>query len=78
MTLLALLISLAIGHFIDSINELRKLEWFPKFVNWARSRMGEGQVWNGPLGVFVVIAPLVLAVGWVQQLLDQLLSNHLL
>lgn len=64
MTLIAILASLALSRMTDAFHGWRRLAWFGDFTDWAHARMGEASVWNGPLGVFAVVAPVVFVTGW--------------
>ena len=72
MTLLAILISLAVSRLAESVKGLRQMDWFETYVDWVRTRISSGSVWDGPLGVFVVIAPIVFILGWAYVALSSL------
>lgn len=67
MSLIVILFSLIIEHFFGSLEELRRFGWFDYFTAWIRGRLPAGGLWDGPLGVVIVVGLPVLAValvGW--------------
>lgn len=64
MTLIAILLSLAISRMVAGVQGWRRLTWFMDFAHWAHARMRAASVWNGPAGVFVIVAPVVFVTGW--------------
>jgi len=66
MTLISILVSLLTEKFFDSLRELRQHSWFSGFYEWMRQHLGATRIWDGPLGVVLVIAPLLLGVGLLQ------------
>lgn len=65
MKLIAILFSLAIERFWSPIANWRRADWFIGFVVKARARMPSA-IWDGPVGVLVLILPFVAIVGWLQ------------
>lgn len=63
MSLIAILFALFIEHFLGSLEELRRFDWFVRFAEGMRSRLPESPLWDGPLGVVLIIGLPVLAVG---------------
>ncbi|KAF0190788.1 MAG: AmpE [Gammaproteobacteria bacterium] len=74
MTLIAILLSLAISRMIEAAHGWRRLDWLANYADWARSRMAGESVWNGPLGVFVIVAPVVFVTGWLHATLSDWLG----
>jgi len=66
MTLISILVSLLIEKFFDSLQGLRKHTWYSDFYEWMRQHAGASRLWDGPLGVVLVIAPVLLGVGLLQ------------
>jgi membrane protein required for beta-lactamase induction len=64
MTLIAILVSLAISRTVAAVHGWRRLAWFVDFAGWAHARMRAVSVWNGPAGVFAIVAPVVFVTGW--------------
>ncbi len=62
MALIAILISLFIERFLGSLEELRRFDWLTSYTEWLRSRLPAGEIWQGPLGLLVVVAGPVVAV----------------
>lgn len=57
MTLIALLLVLAIERFIGAVDHLRHLDWFRSYVAWCENKLSQQRLWQGPLGVIVILLP---------------------
>jgi len=72
VTLIAVIIAIALSHSITGIAGLRTTRWFTRYAE-ALNRLFKGRrLWNGALGVAVIIVPPVLAVALVQAYLTGL------
>ncbi len=72
MSLIAILFALFIEHFLGSLEELRRFDWFAAFTDRVRGSLPEGRFWDGPLGVLLVIGLPVIGVGLVGYALGEL------
>ncbi len=61
MTLIAILVSLFLERTAARLRAYRRYDWLDAYVARMRSWLG-GSRWDGPLGVLVVAAPVVLVV----------------
>lgn len=64
MTLIAILAGLALSRMVELMHRWRRLDWFADYTDWAHGRMAGDSIWNGPLGVFAIVAPVVVVTGW--------------
>ncbi len=69
MVLIAVIISLAIERIWDALVDLRAFAWFERYTQRFRAGLGTGRVWDGPLGVFLVLLIPLLVVALLQQAL---------
>lgn len=61
MTLIAIVIALGVELFAAPSQTLRSLDWLRSYRNWLDHRLGGWSLWQGPVGVIVVMSlPLVL------------------
>ncbi len=67
MTLISILIGIFLDRFYEALPDLRRYERFHDYSAWMRARL-QGESWEGPLGVLVLLAPLLLVTlllqGW--------------
>ncbi|HKK14086.1 MAG TPA: regulatory signaling modulator protein AmpE [Gammaproteobacteria bacterium] len=70
MTLLSILAALLVERFLGHLQELRRFDGFLGFAEWVRERF-HGELWEGPLGVLVVLAVPVAVTGLLQHWLSQ-------
>lgn len=62
MSLISILISLAIESYWEQIDKLRRYDWFETYTKWLMEKL-EGQApYDSPVGVVLVLAPLIFAV----------------
>ena len=71
MTLIVILFALAIEQFIGLTKDFRQLTWFESYFHWLENKTGHLKLWNGPVGVIMVLAGPLLIV-W---LITCLLAN---
>ena len=71
MALIAILISLVIERLLGSMEELRRCDWFIAYARRVASVMAPYSALNGPLGVVLLLLPLIVPVF----LLDHYLSG---
>lgn len=74
MSLISILISLAIESYWDHIDRLRHYEWFETYTNWMMEKLEGQPFYDSPVGVVLVIGPLVFAVWLVDAMLGGVLS----
>lgn len=55
MSLLAILISLAIEHYVDSVAHFRNYIWITTFSDWIKEKFSETEFWNDTLGLIATI-----------------------
>jgi AmpE protein len=70
LTLIAVVLSLVLGHIVTALPALRRYDWFVAWLQ-ALSRLFAGQgAWQGRFGLFIAVGVPVAVVGAVQYLLD--------
>jgi hypothetical protein len=69
--LIAVVVSLLLGHFVPSLPALRRYDWFIGWLHWLGRQTGAD--WPGRVGLLVAVGLPLLAVGAAQFLLDDLL-----
>ncbi len=69
MTLIAILIGILIDRFYQGLPELRRYERFYDYSGWLRERL-PGDIWDGPLGLVAVLAPLLVVMAVLQDSLS--------
>ncbi len=57
MTLILLLLGLLVEHFIGPLDRFRRFGWFHGFVTRCQQYFGGMALWEGPLGVLLVMVP---------------------
>ncbi|MDH5785750.1 MAG: regulatory signaling modulator protein AmpE [Chromatiales bacterium] len=62
MALIIILISLAIERFLGSMEELRRSGWFIAYSRWASARLAQYESLNGPVGLLLILLPLIVPV----------------
>ncbi len=74
MALFAIIFSLLIERGWDAVVELRSPLWFERYADRVRHRLGPERLWDGPLGVFLVLLFPLLAVVLIQLALSAVLG----
>ena len=74
MSLISILISLAIESYWDQLDKLRQYEWFEKYRNWMIEKLEGQPFFESPVGVILVLAPLLFAVWLIDSMLGGVLS----
>lgn len=70
-TLFAVVVALVLGHMAPSLAAaLRDYGWFRALLDWLGRRFRDDGFWRGGWGLALALVPVVLAVGFVQWLLD--------
>lgn len=69
MNLLAIVIALLIDLYYTEVRTLRSYGWFTRFSGWVGEQVNDNKLLDGPLGVLLVIAPVVLGVAAVYAVL---------
>lgn len=62
MNLIIILISLGIEHFLGSLEDYRRFDWFDDFCDVVMTRLSSWSWIDGPLGVLLTIVPVVLGI----------------
>jgi len=55
MTLIAVLISLGLEHYVGSLDHIRQFSWFERYSRWLELKCGRLGYWDGPLGVIITL-----------------------
>ena len=74
MSLISILISLVVESYWDQIDKLRRYSWFDTYSQWMMEKLEGQPLYDSPVGVVLVLAPLVLAVWLVDAMLGGVLS----
>ncbi len=69
MNLLAIIIALLIDLYYTETRALRYYGWFTRLAGWVGDQVHENKLLNGPLGVLLVMAPVVAVVALVYAVL---------
>lgn len=77
MTLLSILIALLLERIVETIHGWREHSWFNSYYEWMFQHIGSNSFWAGPIGVIVVLAPVILGVVVVFSILDMILFGFL-
>lgn len=59
MALIAILISLVVERILGSLEELRRFDWFIAYLRWGAARMAPVAWLDGPLGLLLLLIPLI-------------------
>jgi len=70
MKFIAILLTLAVERFYTGVKELRRKDVFTKYCQIARKWFGESEFYDGPVGVFLMLLPPLVIVGWIQSILS--------
>lgn len=63
MTLIAVLIALALEHFVISLDHIRGFGWFDRYTRWLELKFEGKAFWGGALGVIAtLLVPLLVLV----------------
>lgn len=55
MTLIAVLISLGLEHYVGSLDQIRQFSWFDRYSRWLELKGGRLGYWDGPVGVIITL-----------------------
>lgn len=69
MTLIAIIIALLIDLYYKQARALRNYQWFTRLCAWVGNQVTENKLLDGPLGVLLIMAPMVLVVAIVYAVL---------
>ncbi len=72
MLLIAIILGLIAERFLGSMAELRRFGWFRGYARFVKRVTAEQPYLNGPASVILVLAPLVLIIGFVGYYLTNL------
>lgn len=70
MSLLAIIISVLVDRYFAEVSELRRYGWFDRFSAWVADHVKDNKLLDGPLGLLLALLPVVVVVGFVQIILD--------
>lgn len=70
MTLIAILVTLALTHFLPALGRLRRTAWVCRWCEWVYARAQSIPGMTGATGVLLVLLPPLLPVALVQVLLE--------
>ncbi len=73
MTFVSILIALLAERFIIPMQERRQFGWYRRYTRWVRDLVFPLRGSNGPLGLVLVLAPVLVIVGLIQHTLGALL-----
>jgi membrane protein required for beta-lactamase induction len=74
MTFLAIALALVVDRFLGVLAEWRRWDWFTAWTDWLNQRLGGYAFQDGPAGVILALAPVLLGVGLLYQGLAELLG----
>lgn len=74
MSLISILISLAVESYWDHLDKYRQYDWFETYVNWMRDKLAGLPLYDSPLGVILMLAPLLLGVWLIDAMLGGVLA----
>ncbi|MFP4607014.1 MAG: cobalamin biosynthesis protein [Thiohalospira sp.] len=74
MTFLAIALALVVDRFLGVLAEWRRWDWFNAWTDWLHRRLGGYAFHDGPAGVILALAPILLGVGLLYQGLSELLG----
>lgn len=74
MSLLSVIFALIAENFISSLSELRRFDFFYRYVSWVRPKLPTFSFQNGTLSLVIVIAGVLFAVWLVSAMLGNVLS----
>lgn len=72
MTLIAIIVCLMLEMFWQRLSDYRNYSWFRSYLEMLEQRLGQLAWWQGPAGVLVVIAGVVVPVMVVHALFDDM------
>src|SRR3990167_60869 len=70
LTLIAVVLSLVLGHVAPGLISFRRYGWFVSWLQWLGRLFAGQSAWQGRLGLLLAVALPILLVGAVQWLLD--------
>ncbi len=71
LTLIAVVLSLVLGHIVPGLALLRRYDWFIAWLQALARVLGGQSVWQGRFGLLLGVGLPVLVLGLVQYLLDE-------
>ena len=69
LTLIAVVLSLVLGHVAPGLAAMRRYGWFTAWLKWLGRWLGDQGAWRGRFGLVIGVGVPVLAVAAVQWLL---------
>jgi len=70
MILISILIALLVEKYANWHTQLRNTSWFTRYVDWVHDKLDEHEWVDGPAGLIVIIAPILVIVGYISSTLD--------
>lgn len=71
MKFIAIIVAFAIERFFGFVQRWRGTRPFERYCNWVRRGVGDGALWDGPVGVVVILLGPLLFTSWLQGELDE-------
>ncbi|NOX43384.1 MAG: regulatory signaling modulator protein AmpE [Gammaproteobacteria bacterium] len=70
MTLISILIVLLLEKYADWQTKLRNANWCCSYESWMRAKLSEYKGLDGPAGLILIIAPVIIIVGVISTILN--------
>ncbi|MGD8593379.1 MAG: regulatory signaling modulator protein AmpE [Gammaproteobacteria bacterium] len=74
MSLLVILLGITIDKFAESVESLRKFDWFIHYSDWMRQKLAQWSIRNDTVMLLIILFIPVFGVALIYQQLDNLLS----
>lgn len=74
MSLLVILLGIAIDKFAESVESMRKFDWFLQYADWIRQKLGQWSLRHDTAVLLIVLFIPVFAIALIYQQLNDLLS----
>jgi len=74
MSLLVILLGIAIDKFAESVENIRKFDWFIRYSDWSRQQLERWSLHNDTVILLIILLIPALITAFVYQRLDNLLS----
>jgi AmpE protein len=75
MTIISILIAFTLCHFVRELRHLRRLEWVTSFTTHCNNKLKWLPGWSGPTGFFVILGLPLIALYFVNSLLNSALGQ---
>lgn len=71
MSLIAILFALAAERFLEWLEGIRRFDWFERYADWVKSKLAGHSFVEGPLGVILIVSPVLCGVWLFAAMLGQ-------